>query len=167
MSWPTGSLLWTRERFVLAALAKQKPFAQVCHEFQITRPTGYKWLRRFRRAGRDGLRDRSRRPHHSPQQLAPRWWLALRQLRHVIQPGVPANCVLGCDNSTHASGCQQPALWGAGCTACNWCANHRHQRAATPNCRPEHAPCLLVPTMSGPSTSKAGIGPATARGLNP
>jgi putative transposase len=81
MSWPTGSLLWTRERFVLAALAKQKPFAQVCHEFQITRPTGYKWLRRFRRAGRDGLRDRSRRPHHSPQQLAPRWWLALRQLR--------------------------------------------------------------------------------------
>ena len=81
----------------------------------------------------------------------------------VIQPGVPANCVLGCDNSTHASGCQQPALWGAGCTACNWCRANHGTNAAAPNCRPEHAPCLLVPTMSGPSTSKAGIGPATAR----
>lgn len=81
MSWLAGSLIPTRERFVLAVLAKAEPFAQVCRRFHIGRTTGYKWLQRFRRHGRAGLRDRSRRPHHSPRQLARRWQLALRQLR--------------------------------------------------------------------------------------
>lgn len=82
MSWHTGSLLSTRERFALAALARREPFAQLCHRFHIARSTGYKWLHRFRRHGRAGLRDHSRRPHRSPRQLAWRWRLALRRLRH-------------------------------------------------------------------------------------
>lgn len=82
MSWLTGSLLSTRERFALAALTRREPFAQLCHRFHIARSTGYKWLHRFRRHGRAGLRDYSRRPHRSPRQLARRWQLALRRLRH-------------------------------------------------------------------------------------
>lgn len=81
MSWLAGSLLSTRERFVLAALAEREPFAQLCRRFHIARSTGYKWRQRFRRLGRAGLRDRSRRPHRCPRQLAPRWQRALRQLR--------------------------------------------------------------------------------------
>jgi transposase InsO family protein len=81
MSWHTGSLLSTREQFALAALQKRESFVQLCHHFRIARSTGYKWLHRFRRQGRAGLRDHSRRPHHSPRQLARRWQQALRQLR--------------------------------------------------------------------------------------
>lgn len=81
MSWLAGSLLSTRERFVLAALAEREPFVQLCRRFHIARATGYKWRHRFRRHGRAGLRDRSRRPHHSPRQLQRRWQRALRQLR--------------------------------------------------------------------------------------
>lgn len=81
MPWINGSLLSTRERFVLAVLARQEPFAQICRHFRIVRSTGYKWLYRFRKSGRLGLGNRSRRPHHSPRQLALRWQTALRQLR--------------------------------------------------------------------------------------
>ena len=81
MSWHTGSLLSTRERFVLAALQQREPFTQLCRRFNIARSTGYKWRQRFRLAGRAGLHNRSRRPRRSPRQLAPRWRQALRQLR--------------------------------------------------------------------------------------
>jgi Integrase core domain. len=81
MSWLTGSLVSIRERFALAALQERELFAQLCRRFRIARFTGYKWLHRFRRHGCAGLRDRSRRPHHSPRQLALRWRQALRQLR--------------------------------------------------------------------------------------
>jgi putative transposase len=82
MSWLTGSLLSTRERFVLTALNERESFTQLCCRFHIARSTGYKWLQRFRRHGRAGLRDQSRRPHGSPRQLARHWQQALRQLRH-------------------------------------------------------------------------------------
>lgn len=81
MTWHTGSLLSTREHFALAALQKRESFVQLCYRFHIARSTGYKWLQRFRRHGRAGLRDHSRRPHRSPRQLALRWQIALRQLR--------------------------------------------------------------------------------------
>lgn len=81
MSWLTGSLLATRERFVLAALAEREPFAQLCRRFHIARSAGYKWVQRFRRHGRAGLQNHSRRPHRSPQQLTRRWQSALRQPR--------------------------------------------------------------------------------------
>jgi transposase InsO family protein len=37
-----------------------------CRYFGITRQAYYKWLRRYEESGLDGLRDRSRRPHVSP-----------------------------------------------------------------------------------------------------
>jgi transposase len=40
--------------------------AQTCRYFGITRQTFYVWLRRYQEMGLEGLRDKSRRPHHSP-----------------------------------------------------------------------------------------------------
>jgi transposase InsO family protein len=37
-----------------------------CRYYGISRPTFYKWLHRFEELGEEGLRDRSSRPHHSP-----------------------------------------------------------------------------------------------------
>jgi transposase InsO family protein len=43
---------------------------QLCEEFQISRPTGYEWLRRYRSGGIAGVVEKSRRPHGSPGQTA-------------------------------------------------------------------------------------------------
>jgi len=55
-----------REAFVKLALASGANRSELCREFGISRKTGYKWLERYRSAGGEGLRDRSRRPHTSP-----------------------------------------------------------------------------------------------------
>ena len=40
--------------------------SQTCRYFGITRQTFYIWLRRFEEKGLEGLRDKSSRPHVSP-----------------------------------------------------------------------------------------------------
>lgn len=81
MPWLSESPLLVRERFALSALSGNESFAKLCRRFHIARSTGYKWLRRYRAAGLLGLRERSRRPLHSPRRIHPRWLRALRQVR--------------------------------------------------------------------------------------
>jgi transposase InsO family protein len=45
------------------------PAAEIARQFQISRSTAYKWLRRFREEGPAGLEDRSSRPRRSPRAL--------------------------------------------------------------------------------------------------
>ncbi len=40
--------------------------AKTCRHYGVSRPTYYKWLRRYEEDGIEGLRDTSRRPHTSP-----------------------------------------------------------------------------------------------------
>src|ERR1700759_2042473 len=56
-----------RIRFVVRAATKKEPLATLCQEFGISRPTGYRWRKRFDQAGSaTALAERSRRPLHSP-----------------------------------------------------------------------------------------------------
>ncbi|MDZ7681627.1 MAG: IS481 family transposase [Fodinibius sp.] len=55
-----------RAEFVQLADQPTANMSQLCRRFGISRPTGYKWLRRWRQEGKPGLADRCRRPHHSP-----------------------------------------------------------------------------------------------------
>jgi transposase InsO family protein len=57
-------------RFVVCASRREKSMQQLCEEFQISRPTGYEWLRRYQSSGITGVVERSRRPHRSPGQTA-------------------------------------------------------------------------------------------------
>jgi transposase InsO family protein len=43
---------------------------ELCARYDVSRKTGYKWLERFDEAGRRGLQDRSRAPHHCPHRIA-------------------------------------------------------------------------------------------------
>lgn len=63
MPWRTSTVETERARFVLEAELSDLPFAELCRRHGISRPTGYKWLRRYRNEGPAGLSDRSRRPH--------------------------------------------------------------------------------------------------------
>lgn len=49
--------------------------------FGVSAPTVRKWLRRYRAEGREGLRDRSSRPHRSPRRLSARLERRIAQLR--------------------------------------------------------------------------------------
>ena len=52
--------------FVQLAEQEEANTSVLCRRFDISRPTGYKWLRRHREDGSDGLEERSRSPDHSP-----------------------------------------------------------------------------------------------------
>jgi transposase InsO family protein len=43
---------------------------ELCERYGVTRPTGYKWLARYRTGGAAALEDRSRAPVHSPGRTA-------------------------------------------------------------------------------------------------
>ena len=51
MAWKTMDIHEQRVRFVVAATQKARPFSALCAEFEISRPTGYVWLKRYRELG--------------------------------------------------------------------------------------------------------------------
>jgi len=59
-----------RWRFVRAFESGLWAMSELCDRFAITRPTGYKWLARWRAEGDAGLADRSCVPQHCPQRTA-------------------------------------------------------------------------------------------------
>ena len=70
MPWRELSVMDRREEFVRLALAPGANKRELCRRFEISRSKGYKWIGRYLAEGRDGLADRSRRPHHSPKRTA-------------------------------------------------------------------------------------------------
>lgn len=57
-----------RRLLVERVLAGHRP-AEVAKQLGVSRATVYKWVRRFRSEGLEGLVDRSSRPHRSPRQV--------------------------------------------------------------------------------------------------
>ena len=64
MPWRETCTMEERMGFVLAARQEGAVMSQVCAAFGISRDVGYKWLKRYELEGLDGLKDRSRAPHH-------------------------------------------------------------------------------------------------------
>lgn len=61
------------ERLKLIARIQEGEWSmtQLCEQFGVSRKTAYKWRDRYAAQGLDGLKDRSRAPHHHPNALAP------------------------------------------------------------------------------------------------
>ena len=66
MAWKAMDVHEQRVRFVVEATQRTRPFNALCAEYEISRPTGYLWLRRYREQGVQGIAELSRKPHHSP-----------------------------------------------------------------------------------------------------
>jgi transposase InsO family protein len=64
-----------------------RPVAHVAPEMGISRATGYKWWKRFREEGLEGLADRSSRPHRCPHRSAPELENQIRELRSELKLG--------------------------------------------------------------------------------
>lgn len=71
MPWRTRTVEDERARFVIEAEISDLSHAELCRRHGISRPTGYKWMRRFREQGLEGLRDRSHRPRACPHPTPP------------------------------------------------------------------------------------------------
>jgi transposase InsO family protein len=67
MAWKTMDVHEQRVRFVVEATQKTQTFRALCAAYEISRPTGYLWLRRYRQLGVEGIAERSRKPHRSPE----------------------------------------------------------------------------------------------------
>jgi transposase InsO family protein len=68
-------------RILVDRVLAGRPVAHVAHEMGVSRPTAYKWLRRYLIEGESGLRDRSSRPHRSPRRVAAQLERQIVQLR--------------------------------------------------------------------------------------
>lgn len=67
MPWKESSRMSSRLEFVMLASAPGVNMQALCQSFGISRKTGYKWRDMFIKYGEQGLADRSRRPHSSPE----------------------------------------------------------------------------------------------------
>jgi putative transposase len=67
MSWKETSSVDERFRFVVDYESGNWSMAELCRRYGISRPCGYKWLRRYEKEGLDGLEDRSRARHFCPR----------------------------------------------------------------------------------------------------
>lgn len=73
MAWRTSKVQEQRIEFVVAAHRREKSLTELCAEFEISRPTGYQWLKRYEANGIRGVVEKSRRPHASPRRTAAEW----------------------------------------------------------------------------------------------
>lgn len=64
-----------------------RPVAHVAHEMGISRPTAYKWWRRWCEEGELGLVDRSSRARHCPHQTPAEIEAQIRELRTTLKLG--------------------------------------------------------------------------------
>lgn len=64
-----------------------KAVAHVAAEMGVSRPTAYKWWRRWRDEGVDGLVDRSSRPRSCPHQTSPQIEAQVLELRQTLKRG--------------------------------------------------------------------------------
>ena len=80
MTWKNISCVIRRLEFVKLVLQAQRRMTELCRDFGFSRRVGYKWVRRFELEGRRGLEDRSRRPRHSPRQVARKWLTRIRRV---------------------------------------------------------------------------------------
>lgn len=71
MPWRECSVETLRQEFVMLAQQEEANIRELCRRFSISPATAYTLLARYRQEGADGLRDRSRRPMHSPRQTDP------------------------------------------------------------------------------------------------
>lgn len=96
MPWKPMDEKALKMEFVLLALRREVPFAELCRRYGISRTNGYKVLGRYRSSGEAGLAGRPRRPKRSPLRLSgeveekvvrlrrenPRW--GARKLRRLL-----------------------------------------------------------------------------------
>lgn len=70
MPWEAVSKMSLKREFAQLASQGNVTMTELCQRFNISRQTGYKWLRRYVEGSVQGLNERSRRPQTCPRQCS-------------------------------------------------------------------------------------------------
>jgi putative transposase len=118
MPWRSSLPMDLRMQFIADYLRRLAPISELCHEYEISRKTAYKWIDRYEAEGAAGLVDRSRRPHHFPHATPADLVKALlaKRRRH---PGWGAKKLLKLLSQD-----QPDCQWPARSTACDILSRH-------------------------------------------
>src|SRR2546422_3534350 len=81
MPWRETSAMDERLQFVQDVHRPGWSIAELCRRYEVSRKTGYKWLRAYEHGGPAALADGSHRPHTAPQATAPRIVRLILQLQ--------------------------------------------------------------------------------------
>jgi transposase len=81
MPWKKIEPMEQKHRFVSLAGTGKFTVTELCSDFHVSRKSAYKWLKRYRKEGAAGLRDRSRRPHGCSHQTAEKVQRLILRLR--------------------------------------------------------------------------------------
>lgn len=72
MAWGKVNLKEQKELFIQSYFENKFTLSDLCRQFDISRPTAYKWVERFKLNGPEGLKEHSKEPFHSPNKI-PSW----------------------------------------------------------------------------------------------
>lgn len=86
MPWKETNMINERTEFALRSLQEDLNFSELCEEYGISRPTGYKWKKRFLLEGASAMPDQSSKPLNSPSELGERVIVRINRL-HEKHPG--------------------------------------------------------------------------------
>src|ERR1700722_14260981 len=81
MPWKQSRIVDQRPQFLPSYQKKEMSLSDLCREFGVSRPTGYRWINRYKEVGPEGLLDLSRKPHgcsHATSEATENAILALR-----------------------------------------------------------------------------------------
>ena len=81
MPWSQTSPMDQRTKFIADYLRECFSITELCERYGVARKTGYKLIDRYLRYGPAGLEERSRKPHHSPNETDPEIVAALLEAR--------------------------------------------------------------------------------------
>ena len=81
MPWSQTSPMDQRTKFIADYLRQTLTISELCERYGVARKTGYKLIDRYLRYGPAGLEERSRKPHHSPNQTDAEIVAALLEVR--------------------------------------------------------------------------------------
>jgi len=70
MGWREATVMTERKEFVTLALKEEVNFSELCRRFGIERKTGYKFVKRYKSEGIEGLYDRSKEAKNIPHKTS-------------------------------------------------------------------------------------------------
>lgn len=82
MPWKESRIVDQRLQFLSSYQKEEMSISDLCREFEVSRPTGYRWINRYKEAGPEGLLDLSSKPHscsHATSELIGDAILAMRR----------------------------------------------------------------------------------------
>ena len=69
MAWRAATVMDERASFIYEVRNSDLSFSELCRRYQISRVTGYKWVKRHTALGVPGLSDGSHRPSSCPHRI--------------------------------------------------------------------------------------------------